>query len=92
MEKSLESCLHEIQNSDDVTGCLVADKHGLCLTAMGNAKPENTGIISAFAKQAAKLEPTADMPVILLESDNRKCLIKQTGNITGAVFKCSQLS
>ncbi|RZF48109.1 hypothetical protein LSTR_LSTR002175 [Laodelphax striatellus] len=92
MEKNLESCLEEVQSHEDVTGCLLADKLGLCLTASGNAKPEYTGIIAALAKQVSKLEPSAPHPVILLENDTRQCLIQQSGNLTAAIFKTTQSS
>ncbi|XP_046667336.1 ragulator complex protein LAMTOR5 homolog isoform X2 [Homalodisca vitripennis] len=72
---------------NDVTGCLLADKHGLCLAVAGKARPDCTGIVTAIAKQVAKLEPSSTPPIVLLEADNRKCLIQQSPTLTAAIFK-----
>ncbi|XP_054274416.1 uncharacterized protein LOC128994140 [Macrosteles quadrilineatus] len=87
MESPLESCLQSLMKDEDVTGCMLADKHGLCLAAAGKAHPEATGLVAAVAHQVAKLEPSLPPPVILLEADNRKCLIQQSSTLTAAIFK-----
>jgi len=87
MESPLESCLQTLMRDEDVTGCLLADKHGLCLAVAGKAKPEATGLVAAVAQQVAKLEPSLPPPVVLLEADNRKCLIQQSPTLTAVIFK-----
>lgn len=71
MEKSVDACVQEIAAGEDITGCILTDKQGLCLAAAGKAKPECSGLIAAIGQQVSKLEPSLPHPVILLEADNR---------------------
>nr|XP_018916143.1 PREDICTED: uncharacterized protein LOC109043403 [Bemisia tabaci] len=87
MENSLEAAAQHILTHGDVTGCLFADKHGLCLCAAGDAKPESSGLISAIAHHVRRLEPKSNPPTILLENDTQKCIIKQDTKITTAIFR-----
>lgn len=55
--------------------------------AKGDASTESSGLIVALAEQVAKLEPKKSLPVLVLENDNKTCIIQRSGTITGAIFK-----
>ncbi|OAD59280.1 Hepatitis B virus X-interacting protein like protein [Eufriesea mexicana] len=86
MEKNLEKILDDVNNTEGIIGCVLADHAGLCLGAKGNASTDSAGIIAAIADQVAKLEPTSPAPIISLQNDNRKCLIQRQGAIVGAIY------
>ncbi|KAK3932055.1 Ragulator complex protein LAMTOR5-like protein [Frankliniella fusca] len=71
MEKSIESCLAETCSKDGVIGSLMSDQQGLCLGVKGKASIESSGVITAIAEQAAKLEPHGQNPIIVLENDTK---------------------
>ncbi|XP_017776451.1 PREDICTED: ragulator complex protein LAMTOR5-like [Nicrophorus vespilloides] len=87
MEKPLERVMEEILNTTDVFGCVFADHQGLCLGVKGRASTESAGVIGAIAEEASKLEPNSRPPVIVLESENKMCIIQRNGTITGAIYK-----
>lgn len=87
MEKSLEKTLDDINNTEGIIGCILADHAGLCLGAKGNASTNSAGIIAAIADQVTKLEPKSPPPVISLQNDSRKCLIQRQGAVVGAIYK-----
>ncbi|CAH1970860.1 unnamed protein product [Acanthoscelides obtectus] len=87
MEKKLETVMDELIARPGVVGCVFADHQGLCLGVTGKASDDSAGIIHAIAEEAARLEPKSKPPVILLENDNRSCIITTTGTVTGAIFK-----
>ncbi|XP_066995345.1 ragulator complex protein LAMTOR5 homolog [Anabrus simplex] len=87
METQLEQCMDDLLLVRGVTGCILADDQGLCLCAKGKVSPASSGVIKAIADQVLKLEPELKPPVIVLESENRECLIQQCGNLTAAIHK-----
>lgn len=87
MERSLEKTLDDINNTEGIIGCILADHTGLCLGAKGNASTDSAGIIAAIADQVAKLEPKLPAPIISLQNENRKCLIQRQGPVVGAIYK-----
>nr|CAI5853896.1 unnamed protein product [Callosobruchus analis] len=87
MEKKLETVMEELITRPGVIGCIFADHQGLCLGVKGKASTESAGVIHAIAEEAARLEPKSKPPVILLENDNRSCVLTTTGTLTGAIFK-----
>ncbi|XP_019881177.1 ragulator complex protein LAMTOR5-like [Aethina tumida] len=87
MEKHLNRVMEEINNQPGVYGCVLSDHQGLCLGAQGKASTDSSGIISAIAEQAAKLEPRNVMPIICLENDNRQIIIRRHGVVTCAIYK-----
>lgn len=87
MEKNLEKTLDDVNNTEGIIGCILADHAGLCLGAKGNASTDSAGIIAAIADQVAKLEPKSLAPVISLQNDSKKCLIQRQGAIVGAIYK-----
>ncbi|XP_053977032.1 uncharacterized protein LOC128895589 [Hylaeus anthracinus] len=87
MEKNLEKTLDDVNNTDGIIGCVLADHAGLCLGVKGNASTESAGIIAAIADQVAKLEPKQSAPIICLQNDSRICLIQRQGPVVGAIYK-----
>ncbi|KAG7200610.1 hypothetical protein KM043_001168 [Ampulex compressa] len=87
MEKNLEKTLEDINGTDGIVGCILADHAGLCLGVKGDASSDSAGIIAAIADQVAKLEPKSATPVISLQNDTRQCLIHRQGPVVGAIYK-----
>ncbi|CAK9795661.1 Ragulator complex protein LAMTOR5 homolog [Anthophora quadrimaculata] len=87
MEKNLEKTLDDVNNTEGIIGCILADHAGLCLGAKGDASTDSAGIIAAIADQVAKLEPKSPAPIISLQNENRKCLIQRQGSVVGAIYK-----
>ncbi|KAK9500727.1 hypothetical protein O3M35_001933 [Rhynocoris fuscipes] len=87
MEDTLFKQFKDILDTDNVTGCVLADNHGLCLLSSPNISHETAGIVSAIAQYASKIEPDNSNPVICLEGTKRQCLIKNENSITSAIFK-----
>ncbi|XP_076174366.1 late endosomal/lysosomal adaptor, MAPK and MTOR activator 5 [Ptiloglossa arizonensis] len=87
MERNLEKTLDDVNNTDGIIGCVLADHAGLCLGVKGNASTDSAGIIAAIADQVAKLEPKSPAPTICLQNDNRMCLIQRQGPVVGAIYK-----
>lgn len=92
MEGSINSFLEDVLKNDGVTGCLLSDKHGLCLSSAGCVDPKSSGIISAIAQHISELEPASNAPVISISGDQGKIFIKQGTNVTTAIFKAPSLS
>ncbi|XP_037914816.1 uncharacterized protein LOC119653842 [Hermetia illucens] len=87
MEQSLQKCISEIISTPNTTGCLFANRQGLCYGAAGTASEIASGIAVAISEQACKLEPNANPPIIALEGGNKTCLIQRNGAVTGVIFK-----
>ncbi|CAL7937706.1 unnamed protein product [Xylocopa violacea] len=87
MERNLEKTLEDVNNTEGIIGCILADHAGLCLGAKGYASTNSAGIIAAIADQAAKLEPDSPAPIISLQNENRKCLIQRQVAVVGAIYK-----
>ncbi|XP_076448456.1 ragulator complex protein LAMTOR5-like [Babylonia areolata] len=87
MEKALEKHLEETCRMPGVTGAVCVDQHGLILTARGQGLRYASGPVASLAHQASTLTTPSTNPVIVIESQNGKTLIKQEDNITTAIFK-----
>lgn len=87
MEKQLKEVSNDALNSQKVSGFLCVDKNGLCLTASGEANEKNSGTIASIAQLAQKLDNSNKPPVVCIESEKRKILIKSVNQITTAVYK-----
>ncbi|CAG2106616.1 unnamed protein product [Medioppia subpectinata] len=85
MEKELKEICGEALNSDKVCGFLCVDNNGLCLTACGDASEKSSGTVATIASLAQKLD--SSNPIVSIESDKRKILIKTTNEITTAIYK-----
>ncbi|PVD24409.1 hypothetical protein C0Q70_14891 [Pomacea canaliculata] len=71
-----------------VNGAICVDQHGLCLSAKGNVSKYVSGPVAAIAHHAATLNgQTFSSPVIVIESQNGKMLIKQEEGFTTAIIK-----
>ncbi|XP_026286540.1 ragulator complex protein LAMTOR5 [Frankliniella occidentalis] len=92
MEKSIETCLAETCSKDGVVGSIMSDQQGLCLGVKGRASIESSGVVTAIADQAAKLEPNSQNPIIVLENDTNQCLIQRAERATIAIYKTSNLA
>lgn len=57
-----------------------------CL-AIGNAKEESSGIVSAINDLVAKLEPSKNASTVIMESDTKCCVIYSGKNMNAALFK-----
>lgn len=90
MEKQLEKCVDEIFATPTVTGVLCADNRGLCMAYKGVAAPKSAGVFTFLTKLAASLEPNNKPPVIQLDGKKMQILIKNTEDITIAIYKSSQ--
>ena len=83
MEADLEAIMAEARSVDselaggdtsDIVGLLVLDRAGL------------GGVVQTAVTQAARLE-TGEQPSIVINTENRKYLIKREENITTAIIK-----
>lgn len=87
MEKNLETTLDDVNSTEGMIGCILADEAGLCLGVKGDASIDSAGVLVAIADQVAKLEPESAAPVISLQNDSRKCLIQRKGRLVGGIYK-----
>ncbi|XP_055644776.1 uncharacterized protein LOC129780482 [Toxorhynchites rutilus septentrionalis] len=86
MEEQVDLILDKVMETPGNLGCLIANNHGLCIGARGNATEASAGIIVAISEQASKLDPNCNAPVVSLEVGDKVCIIHRNG-ITGAVYK-----
>uniref|UniRef100_A0A023EYW9 Late endosomal/lysosomal adaptor and MAPK and MTOR activator 5 n=1 Tax=Triatoma infestans TaxID=30076 RepID=A0A023EYW9_TRIIF len=86
MEENLLNQFKQIAETENVTGCVLADSQGLCLLSTQNLRPESAGLVSAITQHAIRIDAENKNPVIYLESASRKCLIQNEGDITTAIF------
>jgi len=89
MEKSLEKHMTNTLNNHGVTGMICVDSNGLCLGVKGNAEVKSSGALSAITKEAEKILPDTDTPVISLETSSTNILIKSHDGCTTAIYKQS---
>jgi Ragulator complex protein LAMTOR5 len=98
MEKALRKELDELMSQPSVSGVLLVDSSGLCISAEGCASASSAGLVSALASQAADIrrankdaskEPESPslLPVVVLESDTYQMTIKSSAGITTAIYK-----
>jgi len=86
MEKQLKEISTEALTNQKVSGFLCVDQNGLCLTASGEANERSSGTVASIAELAQKLD-NSNSPVISIESDKKKILIKTVNQITTAIYK-----
>jgi len=86
MEKDLKEIANEALNNPKVCGYLCCDENGLCLTGSGDVNERSSGLLNAIAQLANKLDSN-NSPVICIDSDKRKILIKSKDSITTAIYK-----
>ncbi|KAL8589417.1 hypothetical protein ACOMHN_021569 [Nucella lapillus] len=88
MEKMIERQLDEIYRVQGMQGVICVDRNGLLLAARGRMSPRISGPVSALAQLASTLHPQHyQVPVIVVESQQGKTLIKQEEGITTAFLK-----
>jgi len=102
MEKALRKELDELLSQPSVSGVLLADCSGLCISAEGCASQSSAGLVAALASQAADIRRTSKetssstaaddvessaLPVVVLESDTYQMIIKSSGGITTCIHK-----
>ena len=102
MEKALRKELDELMSQPSVSGVLLTDSSGLCISAEGSASHSSAGLVAALASQAAAIRRTSKesssgtaaddvdssaSPVVVLESDTYQMIIKSSGGITTCIHK-----
>ncbi|KAK7102600.1 ragulator complex protein LAMTOR5-like [Littorina saxatilis] len=89
MEKALEKHIEETCRVPGATGAICVDQHGLILSSRGQVSKYAAGPVAYLAQQAATLNSQSygSSPVIVIDTQNGKTLIKQEEGFTTAVFK-----
>jgi len=88
MGKALEKTLDETCRMPGVTGAICVDQRGLTLADKGQVSRNVSGPVAALAQQANSISPQSFCtPVVVIESQNGKVMIKQEEGFTSAVFK-----
>ena len=84
-ERSVES---ELVGGDtsDIVGLLVLDRAGLVVGQQGEVGAGLGFMVQTAVTQAARLE-TGEQPTIVINTENRKYLIKREENITTTIVK-----
>ncbi|XP_055300165.1 uncharacterized protein LOC129567372 [Sitodiplosis mosellana] len=86
MEQEIDKVLDDTIANENITACLSANRHGLCIGARGNISQQSSGLLVALLDQAQKLEPQSGPPVVILETAKNSCLIHKHG-VTGVIVK-----
>ena len=95
MEADLEAIMAEARSVDselaggdtsDIVGLLVLDRAGLVVGQQGEVGAGLGGVVQTAVTQAARLE-TGEQPTIVINTENRKYLIKREENITTTIIK-----
>lgn len=89
MEKALEKHIEETCRVPGVTAAMCVDKHGLVLSSRGPVSKYAAGPVASLAQQASSLNPQSfgANPVVVIDTQNGKTLIKQEEGFTTVVFK-----
>ena len=93
METDLSSILTSAQeqtsDADDggVVGMIVLDDRGLLVATEGECDPEAVGLVQSMAREAGKMLEDGTYPVIEINTQSQKYLIKREEKITTALIK-----
>ena len=93
METDLSSILASAQEqtSDDddggVVGMIVLDDRGLLVATEGECDPEAVGLVQSMTREAGKMLEDGTYPVIEINTQSQKYLIKREEKITTALIK-----
>ena len=93
MEADLSSILSSAQDltSGDadggVVGMIVLDDRGLLVAAEGHYEPEAVGLVQSMAREAGEGQEDGTFPVIEINTQHQKYLIKREEKITTALIK-----
>lgn len=71
MENQILDQVSKVSANPNVTGVVLTNAHGLCITTNGKASPEAAGVVNEIVNQAQKLHPEAKPPVVLLDYSNQ---------------------
>ena len=69
-----------------VTGLLVLDNKGLVIGTEGEVEPGLAAVVQTIVNQAAGVQD-GEQPAIVINTENRKYLIKREEKITTAIVK-----
>ena len=69
-----------------VTGLLVLDNKGLVIETEGEVEPGLAAVVQTIVTQAAGVQD-GEQPAIVINTENRKYLIKREEKITTAIVK-----
>ncbi|KAI8066614.1 hypothetical protein BC940DRAFT_333925 [Gongronella butleri] len=93
MDTDLNSTLDTIASEEGVQGVLVVDSMGFSMGARGDATKESAAFIASMATAAISLqqqtngaEAKSDYPIITVEHNSRKIVIRPQGTFTLAIF------
>jgi len=69
-----------------VTGALIADAHGLCIGAKGNAASKSSGFYKAMIDRG-KLLFDGELPQIIIETESQNIFVHNQDNLTIVIHK-----
>lgn len=79
----MERALIQAMNSKPfIKGLLCADSNGLAITSKGELSPAFAGRYSSLARHASSLYPDAGPPTILIETNERRIIVKDYDSMT----------
>lgn len=71
MENQILDQVSKVSANPNVTGVVLSNAHGLCITTNGRASPDAAGVVNELVNQAQKLHPEAKPPVVLLDYSDK---------------------
>ena len=68
-------------------GLVVLDEKGLLVAAEGDCPPEAVGLVQSLTMEASQVEEDGSYPVIVINTQTNKYIIKREQKITTAIVK-----
>ena len=98
MEVNLRDILQSAQQQDSednegaggaggVLGLVVLDEKGLLVAAEGDCPSEAVGLVQSLTMEASQVEEDGSYPVIVINTQTNKYIIKREQKITTAIVK-----
>ena len=95
MEVNLRDILQSAQQQDSednegaggVLGLVVLDEKGLLVAAEGDCPSEAVGLVQSLTMEASQEEEDGSYPVIVINTQTNKYIIKREQKITTAIVK-----
>eukprot|EP00743_Colponemidia_sp_Colp-15_P009003 GILK01009824.1.p1 GENE.GILK01009824.1~~GILK01009824.1.p1 ORF type:complete len:113 (-),score=17.91 GILK01009824.1:180-470(-) len=86
MDDAVIAQLDKIAAQAGVTGVVAVGAQGLCLGARGTGSSKTAGLISMLASDAEALS-NGEAPLLSVETESQRIVIKRQGDITLAIHK-----
>jgi len=83
--KTVDAELHS-QDDSDIVGLIVLDDRGLVVGHHGEVEEGLGGVVQSIVSQSSRLGD-GEQPVIVINTENRKYLIKREDKTTTAIIK-----